>query len=254
MASERTQKLLKIYKNALSCVIILAGICLMVACVGIYRSGDEPFSRAAVAAAFSPISIPVYLCLIMVIGSFVLKLIFPEPAGKAGTLKQPAVTLQRLHQKADLESCEADLKEQILAQQKLRKMQKRICAAVLTVSAMIFLIYALDGSHYHTSQINESMIRAMWVLLPCLTVSFGCCVWLLHARKNSILKEIELLKQCPKKDAPQKESAKPCNCAKVRYAILLAAVALALFGFFSGGTADVLTKAVNICTECIGLG
>lgn len=254
MASERTQKLLKIYKIALSCVIILAGICLMVACVGIYRSGDEPFSRAAVAAAFSPISIPVYLCLIMVLGSFVLKLIFPEPAEKCGTVKQPTVTLQRLHQKADLEGCEADLKAQILAQQQLRKTQKRICAAVLVGSALVFLIYALDGSHYHTSQINESMIRAMCVLLPCLTVSFGCCVYFLHARKKSILKEIELLKQCPKKGAPQSESAKPCHCAKVRCAILLAAVALALFGFFSGGTADVLTKAVNICTECIGLG
>ncbi len=35
--------------------------------------------------------------------------------------------------------------------------------------------------------------------------------------------------------------------------VCLAAV-LILFGFFTGGTADVLTKAVNICTECVGLG
>ena len=52
MSDERKQKLLKAYAVALSCVIILAGVCLMVACVSIYRSGDEPFSRDAVAAAF----------------------------------------------------------------------------------------------------------------------------------------------------------------------------------------------------------
>ncbi|MBQ8580085.1 MAG: thioredoxin [Oscillospiraceae bacterium] len=26
------------------------------------------------------------------------------------------------------------------------------------------------------------------------------------------------------------------------------------YGAAAGGTADVLTKAVNICTECVGLG
>ena len=254
MTTERTQKLLKIYQIALSCVIILAGICLMIACVGIYRSGDAPFSREAVAAAFSPIAIPVYLCLIMVLGSFLLKLIFPAQAEKVGILKQPAVILQRLQQKADLDSCDADLKAQILTQQQRRKNQKRICAAVLTVSALAFLIYALDSRHYHNSEINTSMIRAMWVLLPCLVASFAACVWALKAKNDSMNKEIELLKQCPKKQTATDEPPRTCRGTKIRYVILLAAVALALFGFFSGGTADVLTKAVNICTECIGLG
>ena len=40
----------------------------------------------------------------------------------------------------------------------------------------------------------------------------------------------------------------------VPLAFLPMAVGLLLYGFFAGGTADVLTKAVNICTECIGLG
>ena len=253
MTGERKQKLLRAYKIALSCVIVLAGICLMVACVSIYRSGDKPFSRDAVAAAFAPISIPVYLCLAMVLGGFVLKLIFPEPAEKPAAVKQPSVTLKRLQSRADLAGCADDLKAGILAQQQRRKKQKRISALILAACALVFLVYALDGSHFHPSEINTSMIRAMWVLLPCLAVAFAACIRFVHVRKDSILKEIELLKQCPKKDAPQAEQ-KSGHCVKVRYALLLAAVALALFGFFSGGTADVLTKAVNICTECIGLG
>lgn len=254
MIGEHKQKLLKIYGIILSCVIILAGVCLMVACVNIYRSGDEPFSRDAVAAAFYPISIPVYLCLAMVLAGFALKLLFPAAAGKPKTLKQSSATLNRLQSRADLDACHDGLKAEILTEHRCRKNQKRICALVLAACALVFLVYALDGSHFHTSEINTSMIRAMYVLLPCLAVSFATCVWFVHVRKSSLLKEIELLKQCPKKAAPEAETRKPDHTKKVKFALLFAAAALALFGFFSGGTADVLTKAVNICTECIGLG
>ncbi|MBO5868321.1 MAG: thioredoxin [Oscillospiraceae bacterium] len=40
----------------------------------------------------------------------------------------------------------------------------------------------------------------------------------------------------------------------MRWALLGVAVFLFVFGLFTGGTQDVLTKAVNICTECVGLG
>lgn len=254
MASERTQKLRRIFSIALSGVIILAGICLMVACVGIYLSGDEPFSREAVAAAFSPISIPVYLCLIMVLLGFVFQILCPDPAFKPVVMKQHSVVLNRLRARADLESCSSELRTQILAQQQRRNRYSRICALVLTVCSLVFLIYALDSRHFHPSDINRSMIRAMTVLLPCLAVSIATCIFTVSARQKSIQQEIELLKQCPKADTPLKESPKASSFRNIRYVLLLAALALAVFGYAAGGTADVLTKAVNICTECIGLG
>ena len=39
-----------------------------------------------------------------------------------------------------------------------------------------------------------------------------------------------------------------------RAALLAAAAALILLGILNGGLNDVLVKAINICTECIGLG
>jgi hypothetical protein len=36
--------------------------------------------------------------------------------------------------------------------------------------------------------------------------------------------------------------------------ISICAVALVILGVFNGGMADVLGKAIKICTECIGLG
>lgn len=254
MASDRVLKLRRIYGIALSCVTVVAGICLMVACVGIYLSGDEPFSREAVAAAFAPIRVPVYLCLAMVVAGFVLSLLCPLPAEKAAGAMQYSVLRNRLLAKADLEHCSEELHAQILAEQTRRKKNSRICTAVLAVCAVVFLIYALNGTHFHASDINSSMIRAMFVLLPCLTVSLTACIWLVIARKKSMLHEIELLKQCPKASVSPAEAPKPDHTKKVRNVLLAAAIALVIFGFVTGGTADVLTKAVNICTECIGLG
>ena len=254
MNSERTQKLRRIYGILLSCVIILAGICLMVACVGIYRSGDEPFSRESVAAAFSPISIPVYLCLAMVLAGFVLKAILPVPAVKAAAAKQLSVTWKRLHARADLENCNSAVKSAIVAEQKRRNKQRIICAIVFAASSLVFLIYALDASHFHPSEINDSMVQAMWILIPCVIVSFAACLITVSIRNKSLQREIELLKQCPKLSAAKPEAVKPDVTKKIRTALLIVAAALAVFGFVAGGTADVLTKAVNICTECIGLG
>ncbi|MBQ2892667.1 MAG: thioredoxin [Oscillospiraceae bacterium] len=39
-----------------------------------------------------------------------------------------------------------------------------------------------------------------------------------------------------------------------RLAILGIALVLIIGGYIAGGTADVLAKAVAICTECVGLG
>ena len=40
----------------------------------------------------------------------------------------------------------------------------------------------------------------------------------------------------------------------ITYILLVLAIAMCLYGFLSGQAQTVLTKAVNICMECIGLG
>ncbi|MBQ8494361.1 MAG: thioredoxin [Clostridia bacterium] len=39
-----------------------------------------------------------------------------------------------------------------------------------------------------------------------------------------------------------------------RCAVLVLGIVLLVWGALENGAADVLTKAINICTECIGLG
>lgn len=56
----------------------------------------------------------------------------------------------------------------------------------------------------------------------------------------------------PTKFKTVEKNAKVINI--VRICVFTVAVAFILYGFLSGGALAVLTKAINICTECIGLG
>lgn len=245
-----------VYGVALGAIIIVAGICLMAECIQIYSSGSHPFSREAVAAHFAPISAPVYLCLAMVIGGFALDLFLPAEPKKLSAGQQDGQILKRLQGKADLSACEESLRGEILALRKGRLRYRSHCAMVLAVCAGAFLIYALNGKHFVLPDINGSMIGAMKILLPCLILSFACAVFRVYYDRRSIRREIALLKRAPAKkpEKAEEKSAPSGKEAAARYVFLCLGLVMLLYGFFAGGTADVLTKAINICTECVGLG
>lgn len=254
MTDKRIQRIHLFYGIGLSAMLIISGICLMVACVGIYLSGDQPFSRESVAAAFAPIAVPVIATLALVVIGFLLDLFLPKDAKKNAPVAQYSMILHRLQAKADLEQADGTVKSAIAAQRACRSRHKLITAALLVIGCIVFLVYALQSDSFHASQINDSIIKATAVLLPCMAVPFGYGVFAAFRARISTKKEIELLKALPKKAdtgcTPQ--SDRTVNIA--RGILLCAGVALLLYGLFTGGTADVLTKAINICTECVGLG
>lgn len=256
MTNKTSHYIRRIYNIAVSLSTVAAGICLMAACYGIYSTGDHPFSREVVAAAFSPIAPVIYLCLGLVIFGFILELALPESDVKTRPKKNLALQLKRQAEKADLAAGDEALRNSIATQRRSRRLHRIVTAVLLVIGSAIFLSYALDSSHFHQTDINGSMIRAMRYLIPCMGIP--CCYGIFAAYHNAagMRKEIDLLKRCPRAEK-QVEKAAPV-AAKwpmlLRSCLLIAGIALLVYGFCTGGTADVLTKAVNICTECIGLG
>lgn len=151
MTKDTLLRIRRIYGILLAIVIIIAGLCLIAACVCIYSSGDHPFSREIVAETFSKIAFPIYLCVGMIVISILMEIIF-------------------------------------------------------------FATGMLPQDKKSTKKTNPS------------------------SKTSS-----EELKKTRKQSLP-------------RLAILFVAVFCFVYGLLTGGTADVLTKAINICTECIGLG
>ena len=99
-------------------------------------------------------------------------------------------------------------------------------------------------------------------MLPALAISFGYGLFVAIHNESSMRKEIDLLKTLPslsKDDAStqlteETDRMEERKLNHYRLVILFVAVFFLIYGFIAGGTADVLTKAINICTECIGLG
>lgn len=258
MKKETIKRIRLIYGIVLSLSAVIAGICLIAACIGIYQSGgDQTYTAPKVTEAFSGIAVPVYLCLALVVGGFILDFALPAESKKRKPEKNHAATLQRLLEKRDLESCEPALGQAIIKEQSMRRLHTCISIVLLIIGSIVFLSYGANPANFHQSQINGSMVSAMWVLLPCLAVPFGYAVFSAYFTRASLQRQIALVKQIPagekKAEAPAKqETGKALLIA--RCVLVCLAVVLLVYGFFAGGTKDVLTKAINICTECVGLG
>jgi len=246
-----------IYSIFVGISIVLAGICLIVSCVNIYNSGEHPYSREAVADAFSHIAIPVYICLILTIVGFVLDFLYSSrTSSKPG--KDYEFLLKRLYEKKDLSQCSEDTFHKITSLIYGRLRMSVIRTSLLAVASGIILIYSLNENNFDSTDVNGSVIKAMYVIIPCLIVTFAFTLYTLIYNEKSIKTEYDLMLQLPALESPVSiETDKPSDNKKaqiIRFAILAVGLVLLIYGFITGGTADVLTKAVNICTECIGLG
>lgn len=243
-----------IYGAITGCSCIWAGFCLIAGAVGIYRSGEKPYTREAVAIAFQGISVFVYIALALVVLGFLLSLFLPATSGK-GQLPPRYMTLHRLHRKLDISQSGPSLAADVAALQRKRRLQQIITGALLGIGSVIFLVYACNGSNFHPQDINGSVAKAVFLLLPCLGIPVCYGIFAKYAAKQAEEEEIRLLlKYGVKRTQPLPEQKKDRALLATRFVLLAIAVGITLYGLLSGGTLDVLTKAVNICTECIGLG
>lgn len=71
--------------------------------------------------------------------------------------------------------------------------------------------------------------------------------------EGSVAEKKAILCQHPNKSVPQAKKTER-NIVSIRIAMYIAAAAFIIWGILNGGLRDVLVKAINICTECIGLG
>lgn len=248
MKKEQRRKLFRLWDILLSLLLVTAGLCLMVQCYGVYRGGA--YTPETVAAAFRPIQGVVYACA----GMTVLRLLggFFEENVPAKSRQPLAMTYHRAAQRADMENCPQPEKDQILALRKSRRLRNGTGWVLFALCGGVFLAYALDSRHF-TEDVTGSVTVAVRYLAAALALPFGWAVFAAYQNRASIERELALLGKAPKRayaPAPARKNWLPI----LRGALLAAAVALVAVGLNLGGTRDVLTKAINICTECVGLG
>lgn len=263
MTKKTKSRIHLIYGIVLSVVAVVCGILFILSALSLYRTGlatdTQPYTVQTIAAAFSRIAVPVYLCLALVIGGIVLNLVLPQEQKRVAPEKNRQLILQRLQSKTDLSGCEDSLRASIEKQEKSRKLHKLISGLLLAAATGLFLSYACDSSHWHETDFNASMIRGFFALMICLVIPFVYIVFTVFFCRRSLDRQIELMRQASKlspfqgeRPAPQKRGQRLESI--VRYGVLVFAVGILVYGLATGGTVDVLAKAATICTECVGLG
>ena len=262
--SNKTKKIVYlVYGILLSLLLVISGILLMISCYNIYQLGDRPFTPASISEAFSTIQAILYITIGGIAIGALLKVFLPldEPKFKANI--SPITTLKRLEDKYDLAACE---KEDVATYKKAKNI-RLICKITAIVFCLILslptLIIALLPASY-TMDYNPSVINLCYLIIP----SFIVCalIALAYVYSNDILinTQISSLKALIAEGKVQKSEKNECTACqrrKERYHITYAriiisvvAIVFIILGIFNGGMADVLSKAINICTECIGLG
>ena len=231
----------------------------MISCVNIYKSGPRPFTPESIFAAFSKIAVFVWVtCGALAVG-IILALVCPAEQVKPRVIKHKKITLTRLQSRLDTRLCDADRLALIRKEEKLRFFL-RIAATLSCVAvAAPAVVYALNFDHFSLDY-DASVIAACLWLIPATLICMGICLALVYLEEASLDRQIGHVKSALAEvgaSTPHDEPAKPSRSKLIwgiRVAVAVVAVAFIVLGVRNGGMADVLSKAINICTECIGLG
>ena len=223
-------------------LITLVAVLLIVSCVRIYSSGSRPFTREVITAYAEELMLPGILCLAAVI----VGLLLPNTAEKTKALRDQESLLRRYDSR--LPSAQKE--------QARRRNGRRIYAIFCAAMAVYPVVYLTDSSHFRVTDVNGDVLRAAIVVLVPTLLVMALGLFLQHRALHSISREIEIYRSNGIKpgNATEKQRSDPKKLAVLRCILLVAGIVLVCVGALNGGAADVLGKAIRICTECIGLG
>ena len=251
--SEKTIRTVRLVCGCvLSALLVFTGLCFILSALSIYQSGAEsPYTPEAIQAAFSRISVPVWITLGALLVATVLHLSLPREKKKNRALPDRRALLSRLEQKKN--TADTTYLKVAAAERKTRLLLRLACALVALLSLIPLLLYALNFENFRFPEYNESVIGAMpYMLLFSLgsALAMTVCAYLCdrsYQRQTKALAVCSASENTPR----EKDSLIP---RIIRLVLLATALLLLILGITGGGMADVLSKAINICTECIGLG
>ena len=144
-----------------------------------------------------------------------------------------------------------------------RRIARGACAGICAGCAAMVARYLVNPANFTSRELEPVIGRMLWHIAPWIFVGFACAILCECVRGRSFRREIELAVRSPERASfknAQTDSGtsreKRARLAKTaaRAAMFALAVALLALGAANGGMRDVLVKAINICTECIGLG
>lgn len=249
-----------IYSIFLSLYTIFLGSLFIIKLSKIYYKGLENgiiYSRDIVSEHLLNLIVPIILYFVLIIAGFVFSVIF-----KSEKKIQPLSSFLQIQQINYLLSEEAFIDENYEYIRKERKMQKTAKIIMLSINALCVIIcsvYVFNINHFNkdgnliVQALNMVRFILPWFIISVLTF-IAISVFYVYSAK----KELYYLKKLLPRYRQKKELQNAIHSHKkkniIRCSILAVALCFIILGAINGGAYDVYVKAINICTECIGLG
>lgn len=281
MRAEYAHKLRVGYGIVLGLFTLGFGAALIVKTALVYyagaASGEQIFSREIVGRELSGFLVPAIVWLLLAVGGYVLSVLLPSLPVKKRTEK--AALCRRLAARIPADG-EEPFRGEYAAFRKVELVRMAawgVCALVWVAAAIASCVYLCNVSHFTGQQdqggVNGDVLRMLRNVLPwvgaAFLVSCGATVLelVLYARQLPRVKRLLVLGKGrplpPPSPVKRAEAAavrvwgSEWTVPAVRIALLLVAAVFLLLELLvqhGGGIHDVLVKAANICSECIGLG
>ena len=238
---------------------VATGICLMVGCVTIYRSGERPFSPESIGAQFHNIAWLVWLTVGAVAVGIALQLL-PCEKKRVKAIREEKDILDGLKAKAGTVTDEAMAQRITKAQRSIRA-ARVLLGSVLGVAVSRLVLFFLEPFRFSIEHLNRDMLQFAALFGINCGIVLICMVICAYVTRKSLLQQIGLYKTAIAEGkcdgvspAPAAKNRITLPLCVVRCVIAVAAVVLIVLGVMNEGILDVLGKAIAICTECIGLG
>jgi len=279
MTKEKKSYFWLVYKIFLSVFTAVVGALFIMQVWRIYNAGGKGgYTVPIISERFSEIAIFVYLWILAVLVGGVLSYVLPKEELKPKAYVETQIQLERLYKRV---SGAKELLE-VKKSRNFRLAMRIACMVLCLVSAAMGLNVLLSASYSpkltgeffvgHNAVVDRLIFVLPWAL------GAGISAWLsIILSERSRMQEVTFLKETlvqqakeqkvsGKKNAAESESSNEPSCkvcaffssAKfllgARIALAVIAVVLCIIGIFNGGMDDILKKAINICTQCIGLG
>lgn len=264
---EKTEKLRLIYAVFLGVFSVAVGIAVICVAADIYYSGEGPiyYTREIVGDRLQKLAIP----LILLAGAIIFGAVFPLYKVRQRPTSEAAVKKLASRLPSGGEGEEYFSAQDSCVKIKYIRLGVWLAAlAVALAAAIAILCYILNTSNFSGADISAEIFALVrWVM--CWSAAAFVCLCA-AAVYNGVLakKQLNAMKKLIKHgngDRAQNNDLAFLATAKavwnseitlwaVRGVLLALAVVFIIVGVFNGGANDVLIKAINICTECIGLG
>ncbi|MCI9561038.1 MAG: hypothetical protein HFK03_00965 [Clostridia bacterium] len=278
---EKTCKTVRLcYGIALSLMTAVTGALFIWQTLDIYLSGgSRPFTREIVLERLNRIAPAFWIWVVMVAVGFIIWEVFAV-SYKRAPLKDDCYALRRLKKRVPQKVGESGLASlKAVKRGELINLIVKLCAAALCLAGVAYgIAYLATSANFPKTDVNGEMLNMAAHLAPCvfaaLLILCGVTLYLSISAKKQLPHVKQLIASAKADEKNGVEAVyvtgntavadlygrwKALSNHKyfilgVRIAIAVFAVTFIILGIVNGNMRAILIKAINICTECIGLG